>query len=265
MRNLFPLEVVMKNSILKFCDVYERGADTNALLESLDDTINKIVRSCFKRFCGSVDADDIAQEVRIHLWEDIFEHPEKNYLENMGAVEAYKYLTTTIKSWVWRAIERSKNENVPTAYEEDGISVSLFVTLSMFDIEYTNFNSHESIRDYIQLLRDNCSDIPRGQIVLEYLAPKEDIDDSAPSFKYAGLSSSTFYKTIKLLKERAKRLLNDEPFLLHKRGKGNVKLTETQILEIRESPLRLEKLSKMYKVTVSTISNIRNKKSWKNI
>jgi hypothetical protein len=203
----------MKNSILEFCDVYEQGGDTNALLESLDDTINKIVRSGFKRFCGSVDADDIAQEVRIHLWEDIFEHPEIDYLKDMDAVAAYKYLTTTIKTWAWRVIERSKIENVPLSYKDEDINIPLFVTLSIFNIEYINFPSQSSIEDYIERLRDNCSDIVNGELVLNYIAPKNDnspeygVSEAKSKTPYAGLSSRTFYKAMKLLKKRAKELL----------------------------------------------------------
>lgn len=255
----------MKNSILEFCEVYEHKGDVNALLKSLDDTINKIVCSCFRRFCGSIDEDDIAQEVRIHLWEDIFDHPEKDYLKNMDAIEAYKYLTTIIKTWAWRIINRSKKENVPNVYEEDGISVPLFVTLSLFNLEYTNFPSHKNMDDYIQLLRDNCSDLTNGELVLNYLTHKEDVDENKLSQKYAGLPSSTFYKVINALKERANNLLNDRPIVLYKRGKSNVKLTETDIVEIRKSSLKLKELSNIYKVTISSISNIRNNKSWKNV
>lgn len=203
----------MKNSILRFCDVYEQGGGTNAVLESLDDTINKIVQSCFKRFCGSVDADDIAQEVRIHLWEDIFDHPEKDYLGGMDAIEAYKYLTTAIKTWAWRMIDRSRIENVPLSYKEDGVNIPLFVTLSIFNIEYTNFPSQTGIEDYIARLRDNCSDIINGETVLNYIAPKDSespeysVSEAGSKNPYAGLSSRTFYKAMKLLKERAKELL----------------------------------------------------------
>ena len=203
----------MKNRILEFCDVYEQGGDTNTLLESLDDTINKIVRSGFKRFCGSVDADDIAQEVRIHLWEDIFEHPEIDYLKDMDAVAAYKYLTTAIKTWAWRTIERSKIENVPSSYKDEDVNIPLFITLSIFNIEYINFPSQARIEDYIESLRYNCSDIINGETVLNYIAPKNDeeseysVSETSSKTPYAGLSSRTFYKAMKLLKIRAKELL----------------------------------------------------------
>lgn len=193
----------MKNSSLKFQKAYEQKASINVLLESLDCTINTIVNSCFNKFCGAIDADDIAQEVRLHLWENVF---QKEYLKGMDSDEAYKYLTTTIKTWAGRVIGRSINENAPCVDEKR--TISLFITLSLFNIEYNNFPLDTNIETYIDRLRNNCSDLLNGEAVLNYLAPKEDRKERDPEpLEFAGFSSRTFYKAVELLKKRAKEIL----------------------------------------------------------
>lgn len=193
----------MKHSSKDFDQAF-RNKRPEMMLLSLEKTVDKIVKSCFNKFCNSVDSNDISQEVLIHLWEDILNHPNKDYLTNMESSEAYLYLTTTIKTWAGRVITRSIRDNVP--YTDKHNKIPLFTTLSVFNIEYTYFPTEADIEIYLNFLRENCSDLLNGKRVLDYLAPKN--NKMAKEAKaYAGFSSRTFYKAVKLLKKRAHELL----------------------------------------------------------
>jgi hypothetical protein len=46
---------------------------------------------------------------------------------------------------------------------------------------------------------------------------------------------------------------------------GNAKLTEKDVLEIRASRETLEALSARYNVSISVLSNVRNRKAWRHV
>jgi hypothetical protein len=198
----------MKDGNSKFINLYEAKAYNNAkgvndLLISLDADIKLSVRCYFTKFCGSIDMDDICQEVRIHLWSNVF-NKNKEYLNNKDAVEAYKYIVTSIKNWSMRTIGRLKHDNVPTSYKDkdSDVSVPLFVTLSLFNINYVNFKATEDIEILINKLYNNCSDIKNGKRTLDYLL-RSGTEEVKP---YAGFSSRTFYKAFNSLKVRVREL-----------------------------------------------------------
>jgi len=168
--------------------------DYNTIIISLDKIIKKIVNSCFTKFCGSIDAEDISQEVRFHLWSGVL---QKGKLTGKTPEEAYKYLTTVIKTWAGRVIVRSMLEVDIEVFDEEKTPVNegAFI-FHVFSIEYAF---------YINELRNNCVDILNGERVLNYLAPRDN-EEAENALDFAGFSSRTFYKAFDLLKKRAKEL-----------------------------------------------------------
>lgn len=193
----------MRYSSIDFDEAFQKK-NPEKMLVSLNKTVNRIVNSCFSKFCNSVDSSDISQEVLVHLWNDVLNHPDKNYLVDMDSSEAYLYLTTTIKGWVGRVITRSIRDNVP--YTNKNNKIPLFITLSVFNIEYNQFSTEADIEMYINSLRENCNDLLNGKRVLDYLAPRND-EMAQTAEEYAGFSPRTFYKAVKALKKRAHELL----------------------------------------------------------
>jgi len=149
-----------------------------------------------------VDKDDIAQEVRIHIWK-LLSHTK--YLDGKDGIEAYKYIVTAIRLWTLRSISRIAAKTRKRNKIVQGTFATV-LTLSIFNIEFLGNEAEIPCEVLVDRLVDQCSDIENADKVFAFLAPKEDLGKIEDEEDYAGLPINAFYKAVNEIKERARTI-----------------------------------------------------------
>jgi hypothetical protein len=188
---------------LDFVEEYNNDASVNTLLKALDATIVKVARGSFKRIDFSFDFDDIAQEVRIHIWKLL---TQTTYLDGKDGEEAYKYLFTAIRLWAERTVvryaakTRSRNKIKSNMY-------ATLLTLSIFNLEFLSVEAEVSTEVLVDRLKEACSDVENAAAIFDFLAPEDDFERTgAGEADYAGLPINAFYKAVSEIKAIASEL-----------------------------------------------------------
>lgn len=187
-------------------------SNINKLLQALDARVVRIIRHVYKKVSNDIDMDDIAQIVRIHIWKIL---TSTTYLNGKTGTEASKYLTTTIRVWAVRTISRikkkiqiqnkvSKRASVK-GKQENYIS---WLTLSIFNPDILNNKASIPCDVLVNRLKDACANIPKANIVFDFLAPTEDNPQKTEEeeIEYAGMPINAFYNIVNLIKEKAKEI-----------------------------------------------------------
>lgn len=177
----------MKHSSKNFIEIFEEGCGINSLLVSLDRTILKIARGSIKRFNvfnRMIDHEDVAQEVRLRVCIIV----NSGCLTGMTGENAYKYLTTVMRSSAVRCIYRFLDKDK----KYQGTLLLSSFNLTTLDVPY-ELPSNVLIRR----LRYACSSINNADKVFDYLLMLGDnIEED-----FAGLQINNYYNIITEIRE----------------------------------------------------------------